>query len=616
MSRPPREPLLRRAAWSARLAVRGPLETRFPFRSPEAIERAQRRRLRETVDHAFAHVPYYRETGKRLGLKPADFTSAEDLAKLPLIERQQLQADPEYFVSEAYPIERYLRFRSGGSSGEPATVYRHPVALFASAAQRERLRSVAIRAAGRRLRLRQAEIFLPVREGARANFNRSSLIPSSLRVRRLELSMLDPPAQQIEALDQYAPDSVVSFGSYLEELFRQIKLRRDQGGDPHLPRVAAFSSDELSEGGRRLISEELGVTVLSAYRAVEAPQIGFECGIHPGYHLNVDLCPLRIIGPGGKELPEGETGDVVTSHLFARGSVLLNYRLGDRAARLGSGCSCGRNLPLLSYVTGRSDEWIVRTDGAPIHGQALKALMRLREDVLGYQLVQESPTLIRAAVVSSAGCDRTELAAWAQRRFRERLGGDLRVEASFVESVPRRSSGKAQPIVPMSPGPSGPKSSRPDVSYHPAGEGDRGAILAVMETANMHNVPSPEMGELDPDRFVVARIGGEIVGAAGYAIPEPGCGKTTLLAVHPEHGGLGIGAKLQERRLEAMHEHGARTVTTNADRPETIEWYKRRFGYREVGSVEKLHEFGDPEVERWTTLELDLDAYMRDRDRA
>lgn len=136
---------------------------------------------------------------------------------------------------------------------------------------------------------------------------------------------------------------------------------------------------------------------------------------------------------------------------------------------------------------------------------------------------------------------------------------------------------------------------------------DREAILAVMRPANMHHVPSAEMEELDTDRFFLARVDGQIVGAAGYQILSPGYGKTTLLAVLRSFGRRGIGTALQEARLEEMWGLGVKSVTTNADRPATIAWYKNRFGYREVGKLEKVVPFGDPAVDRWTTLELDLE---------
>jgi N-acetylglutamate synthase-like GNAT family acetyltransferase len=144
------------------------------------------------------------------------------------------------------------------------------------------------------------------------------------------------------------------------------------------------------------------------------------------------------------------------------------------------------------------------------------------------------------------------------------------------------------------------------VDYRRAVEADRDAILRVLESANFHHVPSPEMPELDLERFFVAEVGGTIVGVAGFKVTSDGNGKTTLMAVEPAHRGLHIGERLQELRMEAMRELGCRTVTTNADRPATIAWYKRKFGYREVGSVAKIHEFGDPTVDRWTTLVADL----------
>lgn len=60
-----------------------------------------------------------------------------------------------------------------------------------------------------------------------------------------------------------------------------------------------------------------------------------------------------------------------------------------------------------------------------------------------------------------------------------------------------------------------------------------------------------------------------------------------------------------------MHSLGARKVTTNADRPSTISWYKRWYGYYEVGSIDKIHSFGDPTIGHWTTLEMDLHAWAQ-----
>jgi ribosomal-protein-alanine N-acetyltransferase len=138
---------------------------------------------------------------------------------------------------------------------------------------------------------------------------------------------------------------------------------------------------------------------------------------------------------------------------------------------------------------------------------------------------------------------------------------------------------------------------------------DRAGMLRVLKTANMHRVPSPEMDDFDVGSWYVAETEGEIVGVAGYRLLDRDgelVGKTTLLAVDPGAREHGIGRQLQTLRMRLMAERGARRVITNADRPATIAWYERHFGYRKVGSLRKVHEFGLPDVDSWTTLEAPL----------
>jgi uncharacterized protein (DUF849 family) len=138
---------------------------------------------------------------------------------------------------------------------------------------------------------------------------------------------------------------------------------------------------------------------------------------------------------------------------------------------------------------------------------------------------------------------------------------------------------------------------------------DRKQMLRVLETSNMHHIPSPEMHDLDVGWWYVAEVDGEIVGVAGWEFQEKGgelVGKTTLLTVVNELRALGIGRALQELRMGMMRDAGAVKVVTNADRPETIDWYERHFGYRKVGTLPKVMEFGLADVDHWTTLEASL----------
>lgn len=131
-------------------------------------------------------------------------------------------------------------------------------------------------------------------------------------------------------------------------------------------------------------------------------------------------------------------------------------------------------------------------------------------------------------------------------------------------------------------------------------------VMAVLETANFHHIPSEEMPEFDLSQCFVAEIDGRIVGVAGYTRIDEGRGKTTLMAVHPSARGQGIGLLLQGKRMSELKSLGCKSVVTNADRPEVVSWYEKHFGYRKIGSLQKQHEFGDPTIDHWTTMEADL----------
>lgn len=134
----------------------------------------------------------------------------------------------------------------------------------------------------------------------------------------------------------------------------------------------------------------------------------------------------------------------------------------------------------------------------------------------------------------------------------------------------------------------------------------RSYILDIMKPYNMHHVPSEEMEELDLNCFYLAiSEKGKYVGACGYKIMPDGSGKTTLLSVLPEFAKHGIGLALQKARVNQMTKLGVKHVITNADRPETIAWYKKQ-GYYAVGQLPKVHSFGLDTVPHWTTLRLDL----------
>ncbi len=146
-----------------------------------------------------------------------------------------------------------------------------------------------------------------------------------------------------------------------------------------------------------------------------------------------------------------------------------------------------------------------------------------------------------------------------------------------------------------------------------AKEEDKEGIFSLLEMANMHYIPSAEMPGLTFENYYVVKQEGKVVGFCGYKVLSSHEAKTELMVVDPTCRGLGLGYKLQEFRMEKMLASGIQTLTTNTDLPATIAWYKKHFGYHEVGTLEKENEFGDPNINHWTTLQVDLKEWAVNR---
>jgi ribosomal protein S18 acetylase RimI-like enzyme len=140
-----------------------------------------------------------------------------------------------------------------------------------------------------------------------------------------------------------------------------------------------------------------------------------------------------------------------------------------------------------------------------------------------------------------------------------------------------------------------------------------GRVVEILAHWNMAPVaqgpdcPDPETTGLEEGRTFVAIAGDTIVGVASYVLRGEGWAETASLAVDPAWRGQGIGERLQRSRLAAMQALGVRHVRTETDRPETIAWYQRKFGYHAAGIVPKKHAFSLVGVSHWTVLVLDID---------
>ena len=415
----------------------------FPWRPAGDVARARDRRVRRMVRHAAKHVPYYSEAFRRLGLDPRDLRTARDLARLPILEKAVVRADPEAFVARTFAGRRAVRFETSGTGGEPLPVFHDIASLLANIAYGEREREVFHLGANDRGPTRVLVIAYPTSTGSRVQrlYDEWTWIPQ--RPSRRFLSVREPLETIVATLDAFRPHVVSAYGGYLEALFRTLTAT---GTVFHRPDAVLYGAEGVTPEGKSLIEQELGVPVYSQYNAVEAFKIGFTCERRSGFHVHDDLCPVRLVDGDGREVPDGDPGSVVISNLVNRATVLLNYRLGDVAVRSPSPCPCGRGLSLLSEIRGRIEDVLWLSADRFVHPRAVWEVLKGSDGLLRFRLQQHAADRYTLELSTSSPERFDAIAASAVPRLRALLGG-ASVEPVAVEELGLHDERKFRAVV-------------------------------------------------------------------------------------------------------------------------------------------------------------------------
>lgn len=437
-----------RLANTARLAIRAGVERRVPFWPAGRIERLQCHRVRSIVRHAFETVPFYRAAMAERGLTPGDFRTAADLERLPLIDGAFVRSRIEPFLSSGTGEASRVAMKSGGSAhaGVRTVVHWDAASQLRKLAIAERDRAVVTAILGRAWGISQLTV-LPeaaVSLKVRAWWDERIVKTSGLAVRHA-ISAERSFEEAADRIDEVKPDIVYSFGSYADLFFRHLATR---GRRLSAPRLWLYGGDMLHSERREWIEREFGILVTSTYQTVETGRLGFECELRRGFHLNVDLCAVRLIDAGGGSVAPGVAGELVVSNLFNRAMILLNYRLGDRGVLAVAACPCGRGLPLLERLEGRVSEVLRLADGREI--PALVFRNQVREELafaFQCQIDHPGPGRVVWRIVPLPGADREAAARALLEKSREVLGEATHVAVELVAGIPLTPGGKHLDVV-------------------------------------------------------------------------------------------------------------------------------------------------------------------------
>jgi phenylacetate-CoA ligase len=204
----------------------------------------------------------------------------------------------------------------------------------------------------------------------------------------------------------------------------------------------------LSPEIKQLIEKEFGCLVYSTFQTTETGSIGFQCERREGFHLNMDLCAVRLVDAHGQDVPPGETGELVVSNLHNKAMVLLNYKMDDLGSFENRPCPCGRSLPVLNLLEGRRSDLLELPGNRSISALTIEGFCRHElKPTVQAQIQQLSQNEICWRLVPYAQTDLNDLRNRLIERTRLMVSEEVRVTVEFVSDIPRTPQGKFRRVL-------------------------------------------------------------------------------------------------------------------------------------------------------------------------
>jgi phenylacetate-CoA ligase len=410
---------------------------RTQFLSADELRDLQWRRLRPLIEHAYRRCPYYRRRFDDAGLSPHDVRSLDDVRRLPILEKSDVQRHAADMIAEAWPQHDLIRNQTGGSTGTPITFYLSKDRKCSRAAATLRHNAWA----GWRVGDNAAVIWGAPRDrpgnGLRERIRRAVLREplwldtAAVTERSLVEFQRRLWSHKPTVIQAYARSAVL-FARYVAE--NRLK--------PYRPRSIVTSAEVLEPADRELLEEVFGCPVFNRYGCREFSVVASECPAHNGLHVMAEGLLVEIDAPAGPAKP-GQTGSILVTDLLNAAMPMIRYRIGDVASWAARPCGCGRSLPMLEEVAGRVTDFLVGSDGRLVSGVFLATYVVAHRPSLGQvQIRQTRAGHVAYRLRPGPGFDPAADGEFLRAATREFLGDGASCELELVQRLEAAASGK------------------------------------------------------------------------------------------------------------------------------------------------------------------------------
>ncbi len=421
----------------------------------EEIKKLQLQKLKLQVKHCYENSIFYRKKFDKIGLKPEDIRSLDDLQKIPFTVKSDLRDNYPFGMVAAKSDEIVEIHASSGTTGNPiiGAYTRSDMDMW------QELMARSIYAVGGR---HQDVIHIAYGYGLftgglgfhyGAQKVGTKIVPASGGMTQRQIKLM-------KDLDVTILACTPSFAVYLAETMAQEGIVPKK--DLKL-RLGMFGAEPWSDKIRERIEKEMNIQAFDVYGLTElcGPGVSIECPEHNGLHIWEDNFIVETIDPDtGEVLSVGEEGELVFTALTKTGLPMLRYRTRDISTINPEKCKCGRTHAKMARVTGRSDDMLIIRGVNVFPSQIEYAVMCFSELATQYLIVIDRPGALDTFVVKvelseqaskNPQTDKNALKNDIQKRIHIVTGISADVEIVKPGELPR-TEGKAKRVLDLRKG--------------------------------------------------------------------------------------------------------------------------------------------------------------------
>ncbi|HLN89321.1 MAG TPA: phenylacetate--CoA ligase family protein [Candidatus Binatia bacterium] len=374
-------------------------------------------------------------------MKPEQIKTVKDLSKLPGTTKNEIRHNMNETISTDYEMKNLRVLSTSGSTGQPLRVFISKEEDGFRKAKHLRANS----SCGHKFSDRWLTVTSP------SHFSEVKGVQKLLHFYSPEfVSVFWDVSKQLSAIGKFKPDVLDGYSSSLSLLAREVRKRGNSGINPRLIFGGAELIDDTS---RRLLEETFKAPFYDQYATIEFERMAWQCPERFNYHIDADSIIMEFLDANGDEVSAGESGKIVCTSLFNYAMPFIRYTVGDSGVFSDEECTCGRTLPLLSRIEGRSDDLLLLPGGRAMSPRAITIAMgsfHLNRYIEQFKIVQRRRDKIEIQLkVEDLHADKRLIEKDLLTHFKSMLGieGELMTfEIFFVDDIPLNKNGKLQII--------------------------------------------------------------------------------------------------------------------------------------------------------------------------